>query len=292
LTGQANDDEQPECELDMKQLAFLAAVFSSVGVINAIEPYDRIKPKLKSEVEALNDTLGKELLKSDCQGDVRRDDVGPKVSFRCGDSVSTDGSGRFYAQGVIFGNFLSPKSQDALVSGWAGETHPSFWGGTLLLTKRQNSWVRVWYKSGIISRHCSKVQLKTGREILLCEEEEGGMGHTYHLLYSLDALAPTTPFERPLVVADSYNDMCVVVQSQSIEQIEVRTQLRKNQGDLTVTVHHGFQRLTGNSLTACIAGKPFPGPSLRTYQLDFLLRDADFQIASWSGDSSRLFTTH
>jgi len=49
-------------------------------------------------------------------------------------------------------------------------------------------------RSGIGARwvvdSCEKVALPDHREILLCEYEDGGMGHAFHYLYTVD-------FEHP-----------------------------------------------------------------------------------------------
>lgn len=37
-----------------------------------------------------------------------------------------------------------------------------------------------------VPRHCRRVSLATGREILFCEETDGGMGHNVHGLYLVD----------------------------------------------------------------------------------------------------------
>ena len=75
---------------------------------------------------------------------------------------------------VLYGHFLGPSSDDAALSGWGGETHPDSWGGTLLLTKKSGEWVPVWYKHAIITRYCRKIEAPTGRDVLLCEEVDGG----------------------------------------------------------------------------------------------------------------------
>jgi len=96
----------------------------------------------------------------------------------------------FHPKGVIFGHFLGPESDDAAVSGSSAESHPDRWGGTLLLSKRGGVWVPVWYRSALIIDSCEKVTLPNRREVLLCEDEDGGMGHALHYLYTVD-------FEHP-----------------------------------------------------------------------------------------------
>ena len=56
----------------------------------------------------------------------------------------------------------------------------------LLLTKKYGKWEPVWYKAGVVTRHCRRVLLATARQILFCEETDGGMGHSFHGLYVVD----------------------------------------------------------------------------------------------------------
>ena len=64
------------------------------------------------------------------------------------------------------------------------------------------------------------------------------------------------------------------------------------QADLSVIARHGHKVLSNNSRDACIARRPFPGPLMRTYKLDFLLQASDFHIAPWSVSALELFTKH
>jgi hypothetical protein len=115
---------------------------------------------------------------------------------------------QFHPQGMIAGHFQGPHSEDAIVSGWSAESHPYHWGGTLLLSHRDGVWSPIWYKSGLITSFCEKAAQPDGREILLCEFEDGGMGHRYHTLYNVDSRRPS-PETPPLVLADSFSDGCV-----------------------------------------------------------------------------------
>jgi hypothetical protein len=59
----------------------------------------------------------------------------------------------------------------------------------------------------LITDSCEKAPRPDGREILICELEDGGMGHRYHSLYSVDLLRPSAALA--LVEADSFqSDFC------------------------------------------------------------------------------------
>jgi hypothetical protein len=172
---------------------------------------------------------------------------------------------------VIYGHLLSPSSNDAALSGWGGETHPAFWGGTLLLTSEGGEWRPVWYKSAVITRFCRKIKERTGRDVLLCEEEDGGMGHSYHILYTLDFTRPESPWDAAVFVADSYLSMCRDQQKQSIDQIQFENTDGTSHPFMTVFARHGRKHLSPSETEGCAEGR-LPGqPSLREYRIDFLL---------------------
>ena len=151
------------------------------------------------------------MLQAFCSADVK---VVPGVGLTCpvrslGGKFADIVDNTFHPEGVIFGHFLGPESDDAAVSGWSAETHPSRWGGALLLTKRSGKWLPLWYKSALIVHSCEKMATPGSRDILLCEDEDGGMGHQLHYLYAVDFRHPV---ESPLAEAESYRDGCAVQQ--------------------------------------------------------------------------------
>lgn len=114
----------------------------------------------------------------------------------------------FHPKSVVFGHFLGPDSDDAAVGGSSTEGHPERFGGTLLLSRRGGVWTPIWYRRALIIGSCEKVALPDRREILLCEYEDGGMGHAFHYLYSEDFEHPSDSTHNVLAVADSYEDFC------------------------------------------------------------------------------------
>lgn len=88
-------------------------------------------------------------------------------------------------------------------------------------SRKNGKWQPVWYKAGVISRYCRMLAPGFGRDTLLCEFEDGGMGHSYHFLYTLDLTNPQDPVHAALLVADSYLLMCEDFQKRSIEAIDI-----------------------------------------------------------------------
>ena len=116
----------------------------------------------------------------------------------------------FHPEGVIYGHFLSANSEDAVVSGWSGESHPYLWNGTLLLTRSKGTWKPLWYKSAVLTHSCGKAAMRSGREVLYCEAEDAGMGHLFHYVFWVDLTAPVIWQQSLLTVADSYTSSCVI----------------------------------------------------------------------------------
>jgi hypothetical protein len=168
-------------------------------------------PILSSQIRRLGQGESNTILAGFCQTPARSvPGVGPTCTMRrLGSGFSDIVDRTFHPKGVIFGHFLGPESDDAAVSGSSAESHPERWGGTLLLSKRGGVWVPVWYRSALIIDSCEKVTLPNRREVLLCEDEDGGMGHALHYLYTVDFDHPADLQRSLLAKADSFKDGCV-----------------------------------------------------------------------------------
>lgn len=256
-------------------------------------------PRLRWDGRPVDAAEATRLLAQVCTGQIKETTVLEEPGFGCDHPATSNGTGnglpafrvdefasprpsteatpsQIWFSGVskvTFGHFLSPSSDDAALAGWGGETHPSFWGGTLLLTKRDGKWQPVWYKHAIITRYCQRLTTSTGRDILLCEEEEGGMGHSYHILYVVDFTAPKSPWDSAVFTADSYLLMCRDQQVQSIERLIFRPDVR-TPPFLTVLARHGRKRLSDRETEACAQDRLHSAPATRNYRVDFVLREA------------------
>jgi hypothetical protein len=180
----------------------------------------RVTPRVESQVQPFQRADAEALLSKFCETSITTvNGIGFTCSTRrLGAAFADIVDDKFHPVAVIYGHFLDPSSEDAAVSGWSAETHPALWGGTLLLTKRGAEWTPIWYKSAVITHSCHKTGLPSGREILLCEEEDGGMGHEFHYLYSVDLTGPVDIREAILVAADSFQNSCTV-RRQNIQRV-------------------------------------------------------------------------
>lgn len=97
------------------------------------------------------------------------------------------------AAAVTFGHFLSPESDDALVSMEGCASHASGFGGSYLLTKNAGAWNVFWYRQSILTEHCHIVTRRDRRQELVCENSDTHQGVADRLLYLEDLTAPDTP---------------------------------------------------------------------------------------------------
>lgn len=178
------------------------------------------KPSLRSQVQVLSQSSAQELLTELCTSEVRQvAKIGLECPVRPLGRAFTDMGDHFHPEGVIFGHFLGAASEDAVVSGWGLESHPDRWGGTLLLSRRDGKWKPQWYKSALITNACEKVGLPDERELLVCEDEDGGMGHTFHDLSVVDLRAPQDfQHNPPIAQAHAFDDSCTA-QRQSMDPV-------------------------------------------------------------------------
>lgn len=246
---------------------FLAALLGAIPLLAAT-------PVIHSDLRKLGPDEADSLLRTFCTGGLQKMD---QTGLKCVTSVSGPAfadivDNHFYPEAVVYGRFLSAESDDAVVSGSSAETHPSLWGGTMLLTKRNGAWTPMWYKSAIITRSCQKVTTPGRREILLCEARNGGMGHRYHDVYSVDFLKPMTQMETLLARANSFQSGCVV------RKQEIKA-LHWSQVKFRLAITVATPKWWRNSREAC-AGDP--GPERRPpveRKLVFQLNNTGFRPA-------------
>jgi hypothetical protein len=222
----------------MLAIAQLKSVFVAFALTFAVGRLDGhewrwIAPRVESQVQRLQQADAEALLPEFCETSIKTvDRVGLTCSTRrLGPAFADVVDDTFHPEGVIYGHFLDSGSEDAAVSGSSAETHPYLWGGTLLLTKQDGKWTPLWYKSAVLTHSCHKLMLPNGREILLCEEEDGGMGHVLHYLYPVDLTGPLDIRKAILVSVDSFQNDCTI-HRQEIQSVEWAQATRR----LAVTV--------------------------------------------------------
>ncbi|MEX2260464.1 MAG: hypothetical protein WD696_00855 [Bryobacteraceae bacterium] len=275
-----------------------AVVALLLAVAFSADAADQLRSTFASDVAAPEEQIILPLLKVVCGEGVRTVTAKGQKAFGCGDDSMDEilafrHHPRRYpwmpyvlwkADGILFGHFLSPTSEDVAINCFACEGHPSLWGGTLLLTKKSGEWQPVWYKAGVVTRHCRRVSLATGRQILFCEETDGGMGHSIHGLYIVDFKTPKFAWRSVVLMADSYSDpMLGGVQTQSIDRVSFD---EMEQGGLLVRIYARHGRI---KLRPDYEGERLPTPKVSTYEIDFRLEGETFKVTPQTAAAARLF---
>lgn len=119
------------------------------AILSPASGVDRFQPTFRSEVSPPEEKIILPLLRAACGEGVRTVTAEGQTAFGCGDAsmeeilASRHGQRRYpwmpyilwEVDGVIFGHFLSPTSEDVAISCTGCAGHPDLFGGTLLLTK-------------------------------------------------------------------------------------------------------------------------------------------------------------
>ena len=277
---------------------FVLLILAAVAAFIANATADRLRPSFPSEVMTPQARLMLPLLKAVCAEGIRATDYKGHPAFGCGaylhDILASPPPARidwwphtaWTAEGLLPGHFLSPTSDDMVVSGHGAETHPSRYGGTLLLTRTQGVWKPVWYRSGLITFHCHRINLTTGRQVLLCEDTDGGMGHFFHNVYVVDLASPTVDEGgMGLLHADSYGSYLLGgVQTQFIDRVSLE-KTASGAPLIRVYARHGFVPLDLSDPSDA----PLPQPKLTPYRIDFQLSGETLRVTPPSRAAAKLF---
>lgn len=236
-----------------------------------------------------------ELLQTFCPGKV---DVGGKVKCReLPEEISVFDCPPA-ATMVTRGHFLSPKSDDVLLAFFSCEPHSAHGGSTALFTRDGSTWKLIWRKPGLITDHCHRMPLRTGRQILVCELAEGWPGLRWRALFLVDAL------REPAIPRDYDDDHEIFGASETIpcggpayvvgepitrayiERVEFHPRPSGDGDNMTVFAQYGKAALTPEMITAC------SGPPTKPYHLDFLFDGGSYKVAPNSAGALRLFSHH
>ena len=142
-----------------------------------------------SDSQNLNEAGVAELLQAVCPGHVNGSDCPCPESSAFSDLTMS-------VNAITGGHFLSPSSEDAVVSTDGCEGTLKENGGTTLLTRRSRKWSVVWYRGGLITSRCHRIRLGDRREILVCIDEFDFRGANSITLYTEDLRNPFANGDR------------------------------------------------------------------------------------------------
>jgi hypothetical protein len=255
------------------------------------QPAGAPKPIFPDDSQDPKQAGGAELLEAVCPGHVV---VGESVECKivCPEFTAMKGYDLNWGVArIIRGHFLSPTSDDAVLSMLGCESHSFNFGGTTLFTRKSGKWTKLWYKGGVPTENCHRVRLKRGREILVCLGESGGQGFQSSVLYIEDLLSP-----KGALMADyrakffSINDTVATcgydfeneskplpIKHGFIERVAFQNAADGTLLGLSVFARQGERTLTLDQVQACIdensPAKPHRGltfdPPTKPYRVDF-----------------------
>jgi hypothetical protein len=251
------------------------------------------KPVFKIDGVSARDSSAAELLEALCPGQV---EVGEEV--RCGESPEeTSGFDcQPTATMVTRGHFLSAKSDDALLAFHACESHSAHLGSTALLTREGGIWKLLWRKPGLITNRCHRMTLRGGRQILVCQLDEGFPGVRWTSLYLVDVITEAG------VSRDYSDDHAIFTATESIpcagpadvvgqpiarayiERVEFHARTSAGGDDMTVFAQAGTKTMTAGMIAAC------SGPPTKPSRIDFRFDGHTYHVAAHSVNALRAFT--
>jgi hypothetical protein len=136
-------------------------------------------------------------------------------------------------------------------------------------------------------RATARISFAAGRQILFCEETDGGMGHAFHFLYTVDLLNPIRAWDSTVFVADSYDSLLNGgVQKQYVDRVV----FDQAGAELTVRIfaRHGGVKLRFEDQER-LDQEGWPNPKVRAYRIDLRLEGERFKTVPETASSAKLF---
>jgi hypothetical protein len=253
----------------------------------------------------LTDPQSIEVLKSVCVGELSaKKKADGKIVMPCAKKCPASAGFRgadfdLEAVAVTLGHFISADSQSAVVSTEGCESHDDLWGGSYLLTQRDNNWQVAWYKSGVITERCHKVIGRDGRDRLLCVNWDGGQGFQTETIYLEDVARPQELYaehlDRLLQAPDSVN-ACggAAAGVNPLDPIAVRAYFERIEftaTGMTVLARRGQRRLTDRELNSCLHDRvPTVAPvPTQPFRIDLTFDGEKYRIAPASAAAAKQF---
>ncbi len=204
---------------------------------------------------------------------------------------------------VTRGHFLSPASDDAVLSTMGCEPHSENFGGTILLTRKADRWNMLWYKRGVQTSKCHKVELRNAREILVCIGEYGGQGNIWTAIYLEDFLNPIPSLmagEARLFQTYDNTATCGYDSENETKPVPLThafiEEVKFGASTLSITFEFGKTPMTLEKVKACLDSQrpdePNTAamflPSVRKYHVDFHLDGHDYKLTPSSAAAARV----
>jgi hypothetical protein len=190
--------------------------------------------------------------------------------------------GSFRFESIIYGSFTAPGAGEAVLSYYGCASHIYHHGGSVLLRRASGEWSLVDHEIGVITDHCQTYRLKSGRDILLCQSEDGGQGQLTSWVFTYD-FNDSKAGEQVLLHVSDTSGMCwdrEVVGG--IDKIVVGDLKGDRMPDLSIFAHSRVVHVPREARDrfGCHEHfKPSPAPY---HRVDFLFNGTTFTVAPWS----------
>jgi hypothetical protein len=175
-------------------------------------------------------------------------------------------------QTVTYGSFTAPGVEEAVASFLGCVPHAGGWGGSILFRKRHGSWVMLGYAGGLITSGYRVYPLKTGRDLLLCGEQDFGQGTMRQWIFVCDFSREATLEARSHTVFTALDDRSGIACRPwwvSIDEAALRDLNGDGMPDLTVRVSVGRRPSPNPGESAKVGTSSAPA---ERQKLDFLFQ--------------------
>lgn len=226
-----------------------------------------------------------ELLETFCPGQV---EVGGEVKCR----ETREDSGFDCPPTAVMvtrGNFLSAKSNDVMLALHSCEPHSAHFGSSALFTRRGQAWKLLWRKPGLITDHCHRMPIRGGRQILVCEFEEGFPGVVSRAIILVDAQrdyyddhAVFTTTEQ-IICAGPADVIGDPITRSYIESVQFHPQPSGDGERMVVLAQYGKAPVTAEMIKTCSV------PATKPYRIEFLFDGHAYHVAPSSASVLQTF---
>jgi hypothetical protein len=272
--------------------AWLILVISAIASAQNYPP----RPIFPSDGLGPKEAGGAEILEAVCPGQVLTDDR-IRCRTRCPQYTGfAESEVDWVLARVTRGHFLAPVSDDAILWIEGCEPHSRLYGGSILLTRKSGTWKMLWYKAGVKTDQCHKIALRTGREVLICIDDNFFplQGYVATTLYAEDLRAPRNNWDvKPLFsIADSVASCGSDSRDKSNPDPLFRGYIERiafgPQGMLSLVVFYGKRAMMPADVRSCSEGTDL-SPAAKRVEIDFLFDGKTYRVAPQSRAAAREF---
>lgn len=235
--------------------------------------------QIKDTSPAVDDATRAALLQAACDGEIE--------DGNCDTDLLSDAESSWHLGTVYVGHFLSPESEDAMVTvrlnpGFSPLRYSTM---ALLMSKREGEWKTIDGPSLIMNfDECRMLHFRDKRDFLVCMLED------YAQFVGTKSLLMVWGAEEAMkvkVLLEATDDTAAcnsdrTVEKASIDRVDFVDRNKDGWLDLAVGVRHGKMVRTPKQQEQCQAEEPwkehpkYPEPVLRRYRIELLFDETGF----------------